>query len=192
MGIFSVVSVVLISFFLYHLWLDLKNETASPWAFILITYLGIFCIFTTSFPHRYFLLVNILILLYLSLKFSSLNFYQPRILPLILLGYVFFVQILLWRVSSDKDRVWIPRYFRISNNRRETSAHFLPFKKVIHFVKEHKIGKVLTDEPFFIGNNFSLYKKIYPEIQNYKDTMELNYDYNPKGNGFKIVVIDGK
>ena len=76
--------------------------------------------------------------------------------------------------------------FKVGLSNTETSPHFLNFQPVIDSIKSNEIGKVETNDGYFLGNVFEFYKQVNPEIGNFSNSVKINYDYETAGSGFEI------
>ena len=169
----------------YLLAKDIMYEK-SPWAYMLIVYLGLLNVYTVKPSMRYLLIAGVLLFLYLSLQLVSERVYVRYVVIGMLITNLVVVQAVLWRVNFMADRKVKGNYFMLNEQYVENSAHFLNFSPVLEFIHEQKIGSLQTRDEFFIGNVFEFYRRIDPSIQEYQNVMEINYDYQQEGSGFEM------
>lgn len=191
-GIFLVSAILLSAYLLYALYSDVIRNPNDPWVFLLLSYFGIFCIYTRGNSPRYYLILSVLVFLYLSFKISQKKSVINTLVILMITANAALLQMTLWQISLDKNRTLKPRLFKIGITHLETSAHFLPFAPVLDYINQHHIGYIETKEPFFIGTSFEFYKKIYPQINNYPNSMSIEYSYNEHKNGFSMVQLPSR
>jgi hypothetical protein len=171
-------------FIFYTLIIGLIKNPTQPFAFIIISYLGIFCLFTRGFSIRYYYILNLIIYLYLAYYLINSNIKFKKIFLIVLVINLLLVQSILWNITSDKTKIIKGKLFAIGNNKVETSMHFLPFEPVLKFVEKNKIGQIETKENYFIGYNFRFYKFVYPHINKYQNLMKIEYNYDHFNSSF--------
>ncbi len=181
----SVIVFLRLSFFLAK---DVLVNRKTPWAYILIAYMGLLAVFTQGFSIRYYLILSLLLFIYISYKFSLMSPVYQRYWFAFLFISAGLVQYNMWNLQIEKERDVKAMYFRIGNF-GETSAHFINFEPVLDSVFKYRVGKINTTETFFIDNVFEFYKKQYPILKNYKNTMRVEYNYEETGNGYKITTL---
>jgi hypothetical protein len=147
--------------------------------------MGVLSFYTHGHSIRYFLTLTLLLILYTSFKLSLENrIVRNSIIAVIALN-VLIIQSILWNINLDKDRSVKATMFKIENF-SETSAHFLNFSPVLDIVHKYKIGELETKQDYFIGKVFNFYKNEFPEINDYKNRLRIDYDYEVRGSGFKM------
>jgi hypothetical protein len=95
---FIFVGISVFAFLSYWLITDIKENPNQPWAFILISYMGTICIYTTGFSLRYFLVFSMLVFLYLGLKLSERMSTINAIFIILLVINVLVLQATLWNL----------------------------------------------------------------------------------------------
>lgn len=189
---FMLVSGIIVSLTTYFLVTDFIKKTTTIWSYFIIFYLGIFCLYTIGSSIRYYHILTIFLFLFLSSHLLILQQkFKFEFITVIMINLIL-VQIILWNNNLDQNRKVNAMIFKIGLKNTETSAHFLNFSKVIDYVRKNNIGEIKTTETFFIGNVFSFYRNVYPEIKTYNNSAYINYNYKDKGSGFKTAFIENK
>lgn len=148
--IFLITGLIICYYFFLFLIKDLMERENSLFAFFIISYLGIFTLYTIRCSFRYYLILYALMFIYLALKSTG----QIRtFIPLFTaLGIsILITNYSLFCVFNRSSNFVKPVHIRIgSNNQIENSAHFLPNTPLIEFLRTHKISKMyfLSDRYF--------------------------------------------
>ncbi len=179
---------IFISFTVAAFYNLIKNR--DIFTFFVLTYSAVLPIYVQTNSMRYYLILSILIFLYLSFKFPwRIKFLKLSFLAILIINILIIQKIMLGIIYFPEKNVHAYR-FKINMTSVETSAHFLPFKPVVNYLKKVKAGNIKTNDRFFIENNFRFYKEVYPELKQYKGTAEVNYDYGKAGTGFILRKIN--
>jgi hypothetical protein len=183
------VGIILIIYLFFQLLLNLIRQPKNPLTFVLITYLGIFCLYTTDFSIRYFLIPFALIYIFLGYQLSL----RSHLLNQAIIGFIIVGTLLaqgcLWYLAVNPQRPIKAVQFSIGNGRIETSAHFIPADPLIKYMLANQASNIITRDQFFIGNVVDFYKTFTPDLLNKPNAIEVNYEAEQLGDGFSKKLI---
>ena len=183
------IGIILIIYLFFQLIINFIRQPKNPLTFILLAYLGIFCLYTTDFSIRYFLIPFALIYIFLGYQLSlRSNLLNRAIIGTIVVGTLL-SQGCLWYLATKTDRPIKAMQFSIGNGRVETSAHFSPADPLIKYMLANQASNIITKEPFFIGNVVDFYKTFTPDLLNKPNAIEVNYEAEQLGDGFSKKLI---
>ncbi|QPH38723.1 hypothetical protein [Pedobacter endophyticus] len=172
---------------IYHLWKDVFSfgKTTVP-GIILISYLGIFSLFTVHNSVRYYLIIFILIALYLSLKVCH-DPKASRTLYLSLVFSFFLSALTLFKAFFLDVKGYKVLEVNIGNEQIESSGHFLPKKNLVDSLRKYRVGKIeyMTDQ-YFIEEPVMFYKLANPWKEDKRNHAII--DYRGSRGGFIIII----
>ncbi|MGF7082983.1 hypothetical protein [Mucilaginibacter sp. UYCu711] len=165
---------------------DILNPAKAIFAWVIISYFGLFSLYTTNCSFRYYLSILIISSVYIALKFNQ----HPKGI------YIFYIIMTLTTLSINKNlfdifinehRIVKPVYFNMGNGVMETSAHFLPNKPVIDFLKRNKT-QVITygSNRYFLEQPIKFYYSIKPWVKTANKAATIDYDFESFGNGYQL------
>ena len=184
--VFLLTATGLLGYVARRLYRALRERSTSLAPYVLVAYLGVLCAYTQEYSVRHFLLLMLLLFLWISVRLVSAAPRVRRAFFLLLAVNATMVQLLIWNVYLDEDRRVSAIKFPIGKNDTETSAHFIDYAPVVDYALRHRIGHLRTSEEFFIAGPFEFYRRARPELQDFRDTVTVEYDYGAAGNGFII------
>ncbi|MDN5284202.1 MAG: hypothetical protein JWR38_476 [Mucilaginibacter sp.] len=176
-----------IGFYLcFYLAEDIKDKSTSLFAFFIITYLGLLSIYTTNCSFRYYLSIYTIVSLYLAIKMGKrINRAIPLIISLLLT--VVLINIFMFKIFNYPERPIKAMDITIGNGQVETSAHFLPNKPLIDFLKKNEIDKIhYFSEQYFLEQPVLFYQLIEPWKQEPGNTAIIDYDYSGNKHGYML------
>ena len=183
------IGIILIIYLFFQLIINFIRQPKNPLTFILLAYLGIFCLYTTDFSIRYFLIPFALIYIFLGYQLSlRSNLLNRAIIGTIVVGTLL-SQGCLWYLATKTDRPIKAMQFSIGKGRVETSAHFIPADPLIKYMLANQASNIITKEPFFIGNVVDFYKTFTPALLNKPNIIEVNYEVEQLGDGYSKKLI---
>lgn len=162
---------------------DLKNKHNAFPAVFIVTYLGLLAVYTTRCSFRYYLAAFVIIATYLAFKAGG---GKKQAMPLIvsLIVMLVIMNITLLKIFIHNNRPLKAYEFVIGNNQIETSAHFLPNKPLLDFLRENEIGEVdYLSNQYFLEQPILFYKLCNPwkEIPEHKALVDYDYSENNHG-----------
>jgi len=182
--VFLATGLVIFYYFFLFLIEDLIKRKESLFAFFIISYLGIFTLYTTRCSFRYYLCIYALMSLYIASK--AIRHINQVIPLLVALGAtLLIINFSLYQVFNRPDSAVKPVYVRVGNsNQMENSGHFLPNRPLIEFLQTHKIGGIryLTDR-YFLEQPVLFYNLINPREQSPGNIGTVGYDYSGNSRG---------
>lgn len=177
---------VIAGYLFFFLAEDIKTEKKAPFAFFIIVYLGMLSVYTTDNSFRYYLAAYAIISLYIAIKVSA---HIKRALPLtiVLAGMAILTNVALFRIFLRLDRPVKAIEFTTGNQQIETSAHFLPNKPLISFLKENQIGNIIyLSDRYFLEQPILFYRLICPWGRLPQNTAIIDYDYTGNNQGYLL------
>lgn len=165
---------------------DLKAKKNALFAFFIIVYLGMLSVYTTDNSFRYYLAAYAIISFYIAIKISALI---KRALPLVIVlaGMAILINITLFKIYLRLDRPVKAIEFTVGNQQIETSAHFLPNKPLISFLKENQIGNIIyLADRYFLEQPILFYQLICPWERLPQNTAIVDYDYTGNNQGYLL------
>lgn len=187
---FQFTGCLLLFLVLYQLWQDVRQECKSPFAFVLITYLGVLSFYTTNNSLRYYLIAYVLLALYLALRHNR-SFIRTAALLLCLAVSLISVNISLIKAMNHDSRPMRPVTFTVGNNQLETSSHFLPSKPLIEFLKSNNAGNIYyLDDRYFLEQPILFHYMIAPWKQDSSRTAIVGYDETGGMGGYLLYLKD--
>jgi hypothetical protein len=176
-----------IGFYLcFYLAEDIKDKSGSLYAFFIIGYLGLLSVYTTNCSFRYYLSIYPVVSLYLAIKMGKrIKRAIPLIISLILT--VVLINIFMFQIFNYPERPIKAMDITIGNGQVETSAHFLPSKPLIDFLRENEIDKIhYISEQYFLEQPVLFYQLIEPWRQEPGNTAIIDYDYSGNKHGYML------
>jgi hypothetical protein len=177
-------------FAFYLCWFLLKDTTGktptSPFACVIIAYFGLLPFYTTSCSFRYYLSIYAIIGLYMAAK-AGKNIVRSIPLLTSLAAMLILLNIILVIVFTSPDRPLRAMDFIIGNNQVETSAHFLPNKPLIDFLKMNQVGEIkYLSEQYFLEQPVLFYKLVTPWETSPANQAIIDYDFTGYKQGFML------
>jgi hypothetical protein len=171
------------SFFVYLIQ-DVFGGKRSLYGTVVVVYLGVFSMMVNAPSVRYYILLGSVICCYMTyciIKAGPYNRHTFTTIAAIALSSVL-TNFTIWEVYADPNRKLKAVSFTIGNSSFETSAHFLPLRPLIDYMRQHKIGK-LTNNTRFIKEPVLFYKSIedWDDIPDRKLTLTYDYDHYNAG-----------
>ncbi|WP_343557481.1 hypothetical protein [Sphingobacterium sp.] len=159
-----------------------------PLIFVL-SYLSIFSLFTTANSPRYYLCISLLFYLY-----SAYSIYKypinSRFKIAILILAVFVSQGQLWKIYTDLNYKFIPKYVSFGKT-EEPSYHFFPIQPVIDILQFRQIETVETiSNDYFIKIPIQFMENIKPWKKRMGSKVLIDYGENGDNGGFIILEKD--
>lgn len=177
-AIISYLTFTIISRFLY--------ASNSILEFFILSYLGLFSLYTIDGSFRYYLSISVILSLYLSFILAKEDLKrQPFIMSQLIYFILLNIQLLdIFIYNPPKKAI----DFTIGSKQKETSAHFLPKGPLIKFLKNHNTGSInyLVD-PYFIEQPIQFYKLFTHWKELPQNNASINYDYINQETGFIIL-----
>lgn len=182
--IFLVLNAIVCIFYCFKFLINDLKDRRSLIGVLIITYTGIFTIFTVGNSFRYYLIICIIIALYIAYK-TSLNLYRnfPLLLCIVFsFGIGIFLQIeILFKFPPHLKAI----NFTIGNGQKETSEHFLPKEPLLNFLRKNKVGMIyyIPKNSYFLQKPLEFYRLTddFPQDGNVKAIVGYNYDSNNTG-----------
>lgn len=189
-AIYSLCTTVFIIYLFFQLVQDLrKRNVLTPFALIIIFSFAVFTFYTTANSLRYYILLYFLCTTYLSLGIDRFRRGHYPLLLTILTMILMNSYLLVKIYNCSTDEVSALRV-TVGNSQEENSGHFLPNKPLIDFLKKNKVGKIkIITNDYFIGLPIAFYEQSSPWIKVEDNRAVIDYDSNPKGNGFDMVLV---
>lgn len=185
--IFTAGAVVLLGYAVFYLGMDLLGKNKSLFAFFIVSYMGLFSLYTIKTSFRYYLVIYIILALYVAWKINSDKKNATIFCASVLIIFITMNASLLSIFSPTYN---IPKAirFRIGNKQIETSAHFLPNKPLIDFLSTNEVGQIrYRSGRYFLEKPIEFYKVIKPWKEKAEKRVTLEYDYDGSGSyGYKI------
>jgi hypothetical protein len=183
-------AIVFICYLLAELWQDMNKTASSIFAIFIVVYMGVLCVYVTQVSFRYYLTLNVFIILYISFKMSS-GLKRYRLLLVSLSVACLIMGSMQFHVFFDQDRPLKAVHFKIGNGQNETSAHFLPKEKVIDFLKENKIAQMYyPEDAYFLNLPIEFYRTFQPWVTKPGTKAVVTYDYSSsKNKGHKYYLL---
>ncbi|MGY4383397.1 hypothetical protein ACVWYN_000416 [Pedobacter sp. UYP24] len=175
---------IFIGYIIYFLLDDVKRkDTSAIFAFILIAYMGIFPFYTTNCSFRYYLSIFLLFSLYIALKISkNLILCIPVIFSMVISCII--INLNLITIFYSKRPV-MAMNFIIGNGKKETSAHFIPNKPIIDFLRTNHVGKIIyVSDRYFIEQPVLFYRLAEPWKSTKEKEAIILYDFENFGSGY--------
>jgi len=155
---------------------DIFKNPPLPYMYIMVVYLGVICFFTRETSFRYYLISQLLFILYLSERISRKSFCSKICLyslaiTVMLMNYI---QFQIFNNSKPlKARIVI-----IGNGQIENSAHYLPKEKVIRYLSRNNIGSIhyLDKDWYFLNEPIKFYKAFQPWYDDIENRAAVGYD----------------
>ncbi|KKO92466.1 hypothetical protein AAW12_05035 [Sphingobacterium sp. Ag1] len=178
----------LLFFFIRGSVFDLMTFSSFPVVFI-FSYMGVFSLFTTANSPRYYLCISILIYLYTA--YSIYKFPRKALPKLAILFIVAIIcQLQLWKIYTDLNYKFTPKYVSFGKN-EEPSSHFFPVWPVVEFLRIHKIETVQTiSNDYFIKTPIQFMENICPWQKNMGTKVIVDYSETGINGGFIILKKD--
>jgi len=177
----------IIGFYLvFYLAEDIVSKKNSLYAFFIITYLGIITVYTTNCSFRYYLSIYVIIGLYLALKISK---GIKRAMPLLgsLMLSAILINVLLTEIFTHPERQINAIDFKTGNNQMETSAHFLPNKPLIDFLRKNNIDTIkYVSERYFLEQPILFYQLVNPWKKAAGSAAIIDYNYSGNKRGYML------
>jgi hypothetical protein len=165
---------------------DVYESENAIFAWIITSYFGLFSFYTTNCSFRYYLSIFILSSIYIAIKFNQ----QPKRLYIfcaITAMTTISINKQLFNVFNSDNKIIRPVYFNMGNGQMETSAHFLPNKPVIDFLKKSKAQKITySSNQYFLEQPINFYYKIAPWPRSANKSAIIDYDFENIGNGYQL------
>jgi hypothetical protein len=174
--------ILLLSIFLIQ---DMFISRDSIFAWMLLSYLGLFSIYTTNCSYRYYLSILLLSSIYASIKLDKhkVCFYFFITVSIATIS----ANIILYRIFTRDNQHIRPVKFKLSNGVIETSAHFISDKALIDFLKKSKASKITyLSNRYFLEEPVRFYYEINPWIKSIDSSVIVDYDFDRLGTGFKL------
>jgi len=180
-------AIIIVLSFASFLILDVFGKAKSLWGTILVTYLGVFNIYTTSLSLRYYLTLSFFICCFMAYEITKrgLHQYFSRVIltAVIISGVI--TNITVWNIYRNPDRKLVAMLFNLDDKTIDTSAHFLPTKPLMDFIRKNQIGNfVFLGDEICISRPSSFYKLEEGWVENPGRTAIIGYDYTNLGTGF--------
>lgn len=186
-GLFYSCGIVFLIILSKSLWKDFISSANSALIFIILTYLGLFCLYTQDCSFRYYLALYIGVCIYIASKASRSERHYKKFALLFGVGFLILNGCLI-HIFFLKSKPLRAIDFNIGVVKVETSAHFLPKQPLLNFLEENEIGSIniLSDDPYFILEPLKFYKLIKPWKENKENRALIDYDYNSYKSGFML------
>lgn len=151
-------------------------------AIILIVYCGILPLYTTSCSFRYYLILYVTAAIYLSLHNESNNVLSRVFKYGLLLNFCITNLILISIFQQDRALKAIE--INIGNHQTETSAHFLPNKPLMDFLRDNEIDTItFFSDRYFLEQPIIFLKKLHPWTTHNGTNAIVDYDYSDNLHG---------
>ncbi|MDB5143110.1 MAG: hypothetical protein JWQ66_1823 [Mucilaginibacter sp.] len=177
----------------YFLFKDItRGGPASLYAFIIAAYMALLPFYTTNCSFRYYLSIYAILALYMALKISeNLKLCVPVLASLVIT--ICLLNGMLINIFTSVGRPIKAMDFKIGNGQVETSAHFLPNKPLIDFIKKNRIGKVtyIADQ-YFLEQPVLFYQLINPWQGLPANTAIIDYDFTGYKQGYMLYMENSK
>ena len=173
-------------YFLLFLFEDFYHKDDAVLAFVVVAYLGLFCMYTINCSFRYYLAIYLLISIYMAFKMSKKALIS---LPLMisLCAMFCFLNFYLLAIFTHEDRPVKAVNFTIGNNQTETSAHFLSNKPLLDSLRKYKIGEInYVADRYFLEQPVLFYKLFKPWKEVPSHTAIVDYDFSSYHTGYMI------
>jgi len=165
---------------------DITTPTKSIYSWVIISYLGLFSLYTINCSFRYYLSIFILCTIYIAFKFNERAKGRYLFLGLMLLLTVCVNQN-LFEIFIDDNRAITPVYFNMGNGQMETSAHFLPNKPVVDFLIQRRASKVsYGSNQFFLKEPVDFFYAIKPWPKLANSSATIDYDFQNAGRCYRL------
>jgi hypothetical protein len=185
--IYIISGCVFIFSIIWALYDDLIKSENSIFVHIIITYLGIFCLYTTDCSFRYYISIFYIFSIYLGYKISS-NYNRYRAIYYIFLITSLANIITLGRLYTNETRLLKPVSFALGNGKIETSAHFIPLRPLIKILKNDSVSSITyKSNEYFLKMPIEFYFKTHPWIRKENRRAIIDYDFQKTGIGFKYI-----
>jgi len=177
-------SATFLLYLLRYIIADLADSKNAAPVFFILSYLGIFNLYTMKCSFRYYLGIIAILSIYLAFKLASERFgRKPFFLSQLTLLILLNAQLLDIFINNPIAVKAVD--FKIGNGQTETSAHFLPKEPLIDFLKKENISNInYQTDPYFIDQPVRFYKLVAPWKELPSNTATVDYDYIKYKSGF--------
>jgi len=172
----------------YQLWVDIRSDAAPPFAFILVSYFGILPLYTTDNSLRYYFIACALLALYFALRYNGRGLGRPALVLwlIVSLGLTNISQI---GALIHRNRPIAPITFTVGNGQQETSAHFLPSKPLIDFLRHNAADDIFyLSDRYFLEQPIRFHYSIAPWTKEPGRTAIVGYDDSGGNGGYLLHV----
>ncbi|WP_345211001.1 hypothetical protein [Mucilaginibacter gynuensis] len=186
-GLFISGGVVFACYLCYFLFFDIvRGGNKALLALVIVAYFAIFPAYTANCSFRYYLCVYALLSIYMSIKMCQSRLsVLPLYISLFTTGIC--LNFSLLNIFSAPERHLKAIDFTIGNHQVETSAHFLPNKPLIDFLKTNQISDITyISEQYFLEQPILFYELFEPWRKSNGRKAVIDYNFKEVNNGFMM------
>lgn len=170
-------SIVFACFLINYLWHDLQNSKSAVFAFIMLTLLSVINVYTIKNSYRYYLVIYAVMGIYMACKLNEITKKSRFLIYCLAISFCIaaFIQL---QVLKNNTRLIRVVNFKIGNKQTETSAHFLPKKPLVDYLKKHQAISIdcTDDNPYFLNLPIQFYNLQQPWQPNTNHKVMVAYD----------------